>query len=160
MRKLAFCICVNKASDQLHSNCATDQRLCFHYIDSTIPLLPKHKIIQTSNHLLWLYCEPGLCRTWLETPKTGFLLSWLILVGDFVNPERVQIVQTPPVIQDHLCRIMRRLQISDQVRHKPSCTATEDGYIYRGLELRCRGIVPFYLAKEKVLISCVETMRS
>ena len=29
MRKPAFCICENKAADQLHSNCAADQRLCF-----------------------------------------------------------------------------------------------------------------------------------
>ena len=41
MRKTAFCICKNKDADQLPSNCAADQRLCFHYIDSTIPLLPK-----------------------------------------------------------------------------------------------------------------------
>ena len=23
--------------------------------------------------------QPGLCRTWSETPKTGFLMAWLIL---------------------------------------------------------------------------------
>ena len=28
MRKPAFCICENKAADQLRSNCAADQRLC------------------------------------------------------------------------------------------------------------------------------------
>ena len=39
MRKPAICICENKDADQLHSNCAADQRLCFRYIDSTIPLL-------------------------------------------------------------------------------------------------------------------------
>ena len=41
MRNPAFCICENKDADQLRSNCAADQRLCFHYIDSTIPLLSK-----------------------------------------------------------------------------------------------------------------------
>ena len=41
MRKLAFCICENKGADQLRSKCAADQRLCFHYIDSIIPLLAK-----------------------------------------------------------------------------------------------------------------------
>ena len=41
VRKPGFCICENKGTDQLHSNCAADQRLCFHYEDSTIPLLPK-----------------------------------------------------------------------------------------------------------------------
>ena len=30
-----FCICENKAADQLRSNCeAADQRLCFRYIDN------------------------------------------------------------------------------------------------------------------------------
>ena len=41
VRKPSFCICENKYADQLHSNCAADQRLCFRYMDSTIPLLPK-----------------------------------------------------------------------------------------------------------------------
>ena len=41
MRKPAFCICENKDADQLRGNREADQRLCFRYIDSTIPLLPK-----------------------------------------------------------------------------------------------------------------------
>ena len=32
-------------ADQLSSNCAADQCLCFCYIGSTIPLLPKHVAI-------------------------------------------------------------------------------------------------------------------
>ena len=44
MRKPVFCICKNKGADQLHDNRAADQRLCIHYKDSTIPLLPKSKI--------------------------------------------------------------------------------------------------------------------
>ena len=44
MRKRAFSICKNKDADQLHSNCAADQPLCFRYIDRTIPLLPKSEI--------------------------------------------------------------------------------------------------------------------
>ena len=43
MRKPAFCICENKDTDQLHGNREADQRLCFPYIDSTIPLLPKYE---------------------------------------------------------------------------------------------------------------------
>ena len=39
-----FCICVNKAADQLCSNCTSDQHLCFRYRDSTIPLLLIAKI--------------------------------------------------------------------------------------------------------------------
>ena len=34
-------ICKNKDADQLRGNGEADQRLCFHYIVSTIPLLPK-----------------------------------------------------------------------------------------------------------------------
>ena len=41
MRKPAFCICDNKDAAQLRGNREADQRLCFRYTDSTIPLLPK-----------------------------------------------------------------------------------------------------------------------
>ena len=37
MRKPAFCICENKDADQLRGNREADQRLCFCYIDSTMP---------------------------------------------------------------------------------------------------------------------------
>ena len=43
MRKPALCICKNKA-DQLRGNHEADQRLCFRYINSTIPLLSKSEI--------------------------------------------------------------------------------------------------------------------
>ena len=44
MRKQTFCICENKAADQLRGNREADQRLCFRYIESTIPLLSKLEI--------------------------------------------------------------------------------------------------------------------
>ena len=47
MRKLAFCLCENKDADQLLGNREdreADQRLCFRYIDSTVPQLSKSKI--------------------------------------------------------------------------------------------------------------------
>ena len=44
MRKQNFCLCENKGADQLRSNCEADQRLCFHYMDSTISLLLKSEI--------------------------------------------------------------------------------------------------------------------
>ena len=44
MRKPDFCLCENKGTDQLHSNCTADQCLCFCYMDSTIPLLLKSEI--------------------------------------------------------------------------------------------------------------------
>ena len=40
MRKSEFCnMCENKVSDQLYSNCTTDQCLCFCYMHRTIALL-------------------------------------------------------------------------------------------------------------------------
>ena len=44
VRKPTFFICENKDADQLRGNREADQRLCFRYIDSTIPLLSKSKI--------------------------------------------------------------------------------------------------------------------
>ena len=44
MRKPAFCICENKDADQLRGDREADQRLCFRYTDSTIPLLHKSEI--------------------------------------------------------------------------------------------------------------------
>ena len=76
MRKPGFCMCENKDADQLHSNCAADQRLCFRYTDSTIPLLPNSEISSLCPSSMT--AQPGLCRTRSETPKTGFLTMRLI----------------------------------------------------------------------------------
>ena len=75
MRKSAFCICENKDADQLRSNCAADQRLCFAtgIVEYLYFLNPT---FQASRHLLSVV-QPGLCRTWSETPKTGFLTTRL-----------------------------------------------------------------------------------
>ena len=79
MRKLfAFCICVNKGADQLPGNPVPNQGLCFQNIDSTIPLLHKSKISRLYSH--HLVVQSGLCWTWSETPKTGFLVMRLIRV--------------------------------------------------------------------------------
>ena len=83
MKKTAFCICENKDADQLRSNREADQRLCFCYTDSTIPLLPNCKIssLQPSS----VAVQPGLCGTWSETLKTGFLTTRLILELQLLN---------------------------------------------------------------------------
>ena len=44
MRKQTCCICEKKDADQLRGNREADQRLCFRYLDSIIPLLPEYKI--------------------------------------------------------------------------------------------------------------------
>ena len=76
MRKPAVCLGENKGADQLRSNCEADQRLCFRYTDSTIPLLSKSKIscLESSSETV----QAGLCQTWSETLKTGCLASQLI----------------------------------------------------------------------------------
>ena len=78
VRKPAFCICENKDADQLRGNHEADQRLCFRFTDSTISLLPKYEIssLQPSS----VAVQPGLCGTWSETPKTGFLTTRLISI--------------------------------------------------------------------------------
>ena len=45
MRKLFLCICKNKDADQLRGNREADQRLCFRYTDSTIPVLSISEIL-------------------------------------------------------------------------------------------------------------------
>ena len=76
MRKPAFCICENKDADQLRGNREADQRLCFRYTDSAIPLLSNSEI--SSLKPSCVVVQPGLCGTWSETPKTGFLRTRLI----------------------------------------------------------------------------------
>ena len=53
------------------SNCIADQRLCFRYSDSTIPLLLIAKIPSLLPASVTVQAD--LCHTWSETPKTGFL---------------------------------------------------------------------------------------
>ena len=76
MRKPAFCICENKDADQLRGNREANQGLYFRYTDSKISLLPKYEIssLQPSS----VAVQPDLCGTRSETPKTGFLTTWLI----------------------------------------------------------------------------------
>ena len=64
MGKPTICIGENKGADQLRSNCEADQRLCFRYSDSTIPLLLKS---ETSLYLFPVLVQVGLCRTCSET---------------------------------------------------------------------------------------------
>ena len=74
--KPAFCICKSKDADQLWDSHAADKRLCFCYIHRTIPLLLQSEIssLKPSSVLV----QPGLCRNWSETRKTGFLMARLI----------------------------------------------------------------------------------
>ena len=76
MRKPDFCLCKNKGTDQLCSNCEADQRLYLRYMDSIIPPLSIPKVSRFK--LSYVTLQTGLCRTWWEIPKTGFLALRLI----------------------------------------------------------------------------------
>ena len=76
MGKPTICIGENKGADQLRSNCETDERNCFRYAGSTIPQLSKSGI--SSHYPSSVLVKFGLCRTWSETPKTGFLSCYLL----------------------------------------------------------------------------------
>ena len=78
MRQPAFLhIFENKGADQQRGNSASDQRFCFRYMDSLMPLHPKIKCEISSLWQSSVAVLSGLCLTWLETPKTGFLATRL-----------------------------------------------------------------------------------
>ena len=77
MRKPIAWICKNKGADQLHGNPTADLCLCFPYIDRTSPRHLKSEI--SSHYPSSVALQPGLCQTWLKTPKTGFLAMQLSL---------------------------------------------------------------------------------
>ena len=65
MRKPFFCICENKDADQLRGHREADQRLCFRYTDSTIPLLPIK---------IWNFKPPAIfcgCTAWFMSDLVG-----------------------------------------------------------------------------------------
>ena len=77
MGKPTICISENKDTDQLRGNREADQRLCFRYSESTIPLLLKSEI--SSFYLFHVLVQVGLCRTCSETtllvfPRGGSLI--------------------------------------------------------------------------------------
>ena len=80
MGKRTICIGENKGADHLRSNCEADQRLCFRYSDSTVPLLLKSKI--SSFLLFYVLVQPGLCRTCTETTLLVFQRD-----GSFANAD-------------------------------------------------------------------------
>ena len=74
MRKPTICICENNDADQLRGNREADQRLCFRYMDSTIPLLSRLKKNHASSHLLCLHSS--VCVGPVRKPH-----CWLSLVA-------------------------------------------------------------------------------
>ena len=70
MGKPTICIGEDKDADQLRGNREADQRLCFRYSDSTIPLLLKSEISRF--YLFSVLVQGGLCRTCSETTLLVF----------------------------------------------------------------------------------------
>ena len=75
-RKPASCICKNKDADQLRSVTAQLISALVFAIQIVQSLYFLNTQFLVSSQLLWL-CSPVLCRTWSETPKTGFLTTRL-----------------------------------------------------------------------------------
>ena len=84
MGKPTICICENKDADQLRGNREADQRLCFRYTDSTIPLLLKTEI--SSFWFFSVLVQVGLCRTCSETTLLVFPRGGSNLLSDWLQP--------------------------------------------------------------------------
>ena len=70
MGKPTICICENKGADQLRGNREADQRLCFRYSDSTIPLLLK-------SEALFCACPGRFVLDLVGNHNVGFPTRWL-----------------------------------------------------------------------------------
>ena len=82
MGKPTICIGENKGADQLRSNCKADQRLCFRYTNSTIPLLSKFKILQPL--AICCGCTPRIVSDLVRTQTVGCLKHMLSIVFTYL----------------------------------------------------------------------------
>ena len=93
MRKPTICIYENKAADQLNSNCEADQHLCFHYMDSKIPLLFKSKISSLQPSSVLVQLNQTLCSDrvqpvqkpyyWFSDVETHMVNNSVMLMNKF-----------------------------------------------------------------------------
>ena len=65
----------NKGADQHAHPCSLISAFVVRCLDSMIPLVSISEISRL--HLVSVAAQAGLCLTWLETPKTGFLMTRL-----------------------------------------------------------------------------------
>ena len=70
MGKPTICMGKNKGADQLRGNREADQRHCFRYSYSTVPLLLKSEILTFKPFSVTV--QVGLGRTWSETTLLFF----------------------------------------------------------------------------------------
>ena len=76
MRKTGFAICEQRRCRSACAFAQSDRHFVVRCLDSTIPLLFKFKISRI--YLASVAAQTGLCLTWSQTPKTCFLVTWLI----------------------------------------------------------------------------------
>ena len=111
MRKPDFRTCENKAADQHRGNREADQRLCFRYTESTIPLLPKSAISS-----LWLYSPvcvgPGRePRRPVFSRRGSIGVCNEVRIHPSVTPinrltrEKVLIMKTDELLRRCICRV-------------------------------------------------------
>ena len=79
MRKTDFCICENKDADQLRGYSAFV--FATRIVQSLYFLNPKFQASEPSS----VAAQSGLCRTWSETPKTGFLITRLKSARSYIT---------------------------------------------------------------------------
>ena len=79
----------NKGADQPAHQCSLIGAFVVHCLDSIIPLVSITKI--SSLYLASLAAWAGLCLAWSQTPKTGFLVMWLIFYIPYFSGYNVSI---------------------------------------------------------------------
>ena len=128
-QKATICIYENKGADQLY--CKADQRLCFRYTNSTIPLLSKSKT--ASSHLLCLYSWVCVGTGWKPHCWVSHMKAQMYTVHTSAaaglckgKKKKEIIIIMITVIIESVHEKAKNLG-SDQVRHKSGCTVIEDG---------------------------------
>ena len=77
MRKPVYSICEQQRRRSACASTQSDSAFVVHCLDSIIPLVP---ISETSSLYLASVAEQAsLSQTWSQTPKTDFLMTWLII---------------------------------------------------------------------------------
>ena len=130
-------ICENKGVDQLHGNRRTDQSLCFCPMDSTISLLPKSIILSLYPSSVIVQLVSDMVRdptdrffhiaTYIQPRSTyGSISIFIVLIlGSLCLLSEAFTENKNNTFEPH--HEKPNILVSDLVRHKPGCTATEDG---------------------------------
>ena len=174
MRKRDFCLCENKGADQLCSNCTADQRLCFHYSDSTISLLLLFYLnpnFQAASFLLRQYrpvcVGPGRKPrrpvfshhgSYVRGKAAMSKKSHYIMLAFWHFQDALLFCLTKS-IYINLSHVKRKpvFRVSDTVLHKPACIVAKEGNKLELLIISKRRIVLSEKAKTEALISCAVT---